>query len=121
MGATGLFAARWFHPLLDLSVRALPHAYRSVEAAIGTCIAMDIEGSGTWSLVREATGWAVCKGEGPEPDTTISLDPNTAWKTLYHAIRPEEARSRAHVQGDASLALPFFRARSVMVSAPDAE
>lgn len=117
VGAPGLTAPRWFGPLLDLSVRALPHAYRSVEAPAGTHLSVTVEGpgGGTWSLVRDGADWRVLAGAGAAPDASIRLDPETAWMTLYHALAPSQARARAHVEGDERLAAPFFRTRSVMV------
>ena len=122
LGDPGLYEPRWFRPLLDLSVRAFPHAYRALEAPAGTSLAVTVEGpsGGTWSLVREATGWRVLDGAPATPDASVRLDPETTWKSLYHAIDPSEARARARVEGDEGLAAPLFRARSVMVPGDDA-
>lgn len=117
VGAPGLFEPEWFQPLLDLSVRVLPHAYCDVEAKPGTSLVLEVDGpgGGTWSLVRDDATWAMHAGASPTPDATIVLDPDTAWKTLYHALDPNQARARARIEGEASLAAPFFRARSAMV------
>lgn len=117
VGAPGLFERRWLYPLLDLSVRVLPHAYRVVEAEAGTSVAVEVEGpgGGAWSILRGDAAWSVREGRPSAPGATIRLDPDTAWKSLYHALDPAEARSRADVEGDESLAAPFFGARSVMV------
>jgi hypothetical protein len=55
VGAPGLLERRWMHPLLDLSFRALPHAYRATDAPQGTAITVRVTGEagGTWSLIRE--------------------------------------------------------------------
>jgi uncharacterized protein (TIGR03083 family) len=117
VGAPGLFERRWLAPLLDLSVRALPHAYRAVEASEGATVTVEVtgEGGGEWTLRREGD-WGIYAGSPALPSTTrVRLDPDTAWKTLYHALTPEAARERAEVEGDEELAAPLFRARSVMV------
>ena len=50
-----------------------------------------------------------------EPGYTADL-----FRPLHSALDVPTARARAHVEGDESLALPFFRARSVMVTRPGA-
>ena len=117
VGAPGLLDKTWFAPLLDLSVRALPHAYRTVEAEVGTHITIEVSGEsgGAWSLVREDASWRIFSGPAPAPNARIQLDPETAWRSLYHALPPDEAHARAHIDGDDALATPFFATRSVMV------
>lgn len=117
VGAPSLFERRWLYPLLDLSVRALPYAYRGIEAAPGASIVVEVDGpgGGAWSLVRGEATWTVYQDAAPSPDALIRLDADTAWKSLYHALELDEARSRARVEGDEALAAPFFGTRSVMV------
>ncbi|MEL7060661.1 MAG: maleylpyruvate isomerase N-terminal domain-containing protein [Acidobacteriota bacterium] len=117
VGAPPFFDPRWFQPLLDVSMRVLPTAYRSVQAETGATLAVEVDGSGVgWALVRSAGRWELFEGSPQRFDARIDLDPETAWKTLYHALDPQTARSRARVVGDESLAAPFFAARSVMVA-----
>lgn len=122
IGAPGLFARRWLYPLLDLSVRALPYAYRATKAGIGMSVVVEVEGpgGGVWSLVKGEVTWAVYHDAAPSPEAAIRLDADTAWKSLYHALVPSEARARAHVEGDEALAAPFFGTRSVMVATASA-
>lgn len=126
-----LLEPRWLEPLLDFSMRALPHAYRQVAGdpgatlvvQIGTNRQIDPEPpvvsangvSWAWSLVREAQGWTLWRGQASNPRTILSLDPETAWQSLFHALSPEEAQKRARINGDTSFAEPFFQTRSVMV------
>jgi uncharacterized protein (TIGR03083 family) len=55
VGAPGLLERPWLPPLLDLSFRALPHAYRAVDAPHGTAVVVRVTGEagGAWSLVRK--------------------------------------------------------------------
>ncbi|HEX2203171.1 MAG TPA: maleylpyruvate isomerase N-terminal domain-containing protein [Longimicrobium sp.] len=119
VGAPGLLERRWLHPLLDLSFRALPHAYRAADAPPGTAGAVTVSGEagGTWSLVREEARWRLHRGRAPAAAAGVTLDPDSAWRLLYNALPAAEARRRARVEGDASLAEPLFAARSVMVQA----
>lgn len=117
VGAPGLFEHQWLYPLLDISMRALPHAYRAVEACSGASVVIEVTGpgGGAWSLVRGEVAWTVYRDAAPSPEAAIRLDPDTAWKSLYNALEPAEARARARVEGEELLAAPFFGTRSVMV------
>ena len=117
VGAPGLLERRWLHPLLDLSFRALPHAYRATGAADGTTVLVRVTGEagGTWSLVREGDVWGLYRGTAAAAMTEVSLDPDTVWRLLYNALPGSEARRRAQIDGNAALAEPLFAMRSVMV------
>lgn len=117
VGAPGLMERRWLHPVLDLSFRALPHAYRATEAPPGAAIIVRVTGDagGTWSLVREGVRWQLYRDAAPDPATDVTLDPDSAWRLLYNALPITVARQRARIQGNASLAEPLFAARSIMI------
>jgi hypothetical protein len=117
VGAPGLLRRRWLHPLLDLSVRALPRAYGAVDAAPGTAVVLDVdaEDENVWSVVRQASGWEVFRGAAPDAVTRVRVDADTAWRLLYNALSPDAARARVAIEGEAALAEPMLRARSVMV------
>ena len=111
VGAPLLLTARWLAPLLDFSVRALPRAYASLDAAKGTAVSIYIDGE-PWTVVREGERWVLYQGAPESPTTTIRIDADTAWRVFYNAQR---GRAAAVVSGDATLAEPLFRTRSVMV------
>ena len=111
VGAPALLVARWLAPLLDFSVRALPRAYEPLDAPEGTTVSIYIDGE-PWSVRREGGSWALYEGADDAPTTTIRLDADTAWRLFYNAPR---GRAAAVVSGDATLAEPLFRTRSVMV------
>ena len=117
VGAPLLLERRWLFPLLDLSLRALPHAYRAVDASIGTALTIRISGEAgdAWTLVREGSEWTLFRGAVPDPAVAVTLDPDSVWRLLYNALPTGQARERARVDGDTSLAEPLFRVRSVMV------
>jgi uncharacterized protein (TIGR03083 family) len=117
VGAPGLLQPRWLDPLLDLSVRAFPRAYRDVAAPVGTAVGFEVEGdvSRAWSLVRESSDWRVWRGRAARPAASAHTDADTAWRLLYNALTPEAARARLTTAGDGALLEPLFKARSVMV------
>jgi hypothetical protein len=113
----GLLQTRWFDPLMDLSVRALPRAYRDVSADAGTAVLLEVTGTktGVWSVVRDASAWRVLRGRAENATASISTDADSAWRLLYNALSPDDARRRVKVLGNQLLAEPMFAARSVMV------
>jgi uncharacterized protein (TIGR03083 family) len=117
VGAPGLIAREWLHPLLDISVRALPHAWREVSAEDGTAVWIEVTGEagGSWSLVRRDGTWELFRGEPEDPACRVTLSDDTAWRLLYNALPPDRARVRIAVTGESTLAEPLLRARSVMV------
>jgi uncharacterized protein (TIGR03083 family) len=117
VGAPGLLQPRWLDPLLDLSVRAFPRAYRDVAAPVGSAVGFEVPGNPprSWSVVRADSGWAVMRGRAERPAAEVRADADAAWRLLYNALPPEAARTRLTTSGDAALLEPLFRARSVMV------
>lgn len=117
VGASGLLERRWFHPVLELSVRALPRAYEGTGLPEGTAIVFEVPGDagGRWTVRRDGVSWTVWGGAPADPSAVVQLEPDNAWRLLYHALPPELARGRAQITGDPALAEPLFRARAVMV------
>jgi hypothetical protein len=72
------------------------------------------EAGGTWSLVREAEGWALRMGPAAEPAARIRLDQDAAWRLFFKALPPATAAERVAIDGDASLARPYLSALAVM-------
>jgi len=116
-----LLTYEWCYPALDLSVRALPHAYREVEASDGSALLISVAGTGPapwsadWTLRREDGRWSVWRGRTPIVSATVVADADTMWRLLYNALPANAARERMAVDGESSLAEPLFETRSVMV------
>jgi len=116
VGAPGLTGRRLMHPVLDAFLRALPHAYRSVEAEEGTAIAVEIAGEAgeEWALVREGGRWRLYEGTPEAPKARVSMSQDTAWRRMTKGITREQAAERSQVTGDRSLGEPVFEMISVM-------
>lgn len=112
-----LLVFRWLDPLLDFSVRALPHAYGEVEAPEGTALSLIVPGDSgwAWTLAQEGGRWSLYRGEADRPATRVTVEPPAAWRLFYNALPPEAAREKVSIQGDETLAGPLLRTRSVMV------
>jgi hypothetical protein len=117
VGAAPLASRRWLHPVLALSMFALPHAFRRTEAPEGAALVISIDGEagGLWSLVREAGRWSVRAGAEPDHSAAVRMDADTAWRLFFNALKPQERESRIEATGDERLCATFMTARAVMV------
>lgn len=116
VGAPLLLEDTWTKPLFELSVYCLPRVYEGEAAEIGTRVQVVIEGAGggTWSITHRDSHWVLEKGENPDPETTVYLSPDEAWRLFYNALTAEQ-QAAIRIEGDKSLAQPLLTARSVMV------
>ena len=117
-----LLDARWYRPLLDLSVRALPKSYADVAAAPDTAVTFavttgDIASDllGAWTLVREGERWSLYEGAAAEATTAVRATADAAWRLLYNALRSPVPPTALAIDGDRRLAGPLLRTRSVVI------
>ena len=106
VGKPGLKECRYFAPVLDAFVRALPWTYRDVAAPEGTSVQLTISGEagGAWCLRREGGMWRLYVGAAEKASATVTLDPEDAWRLFTKGRSKEEVRPRARFEGDAQLA-----------------
>jgi uncharacterized protein (TIGR03083 family) len=116
-GRPRLLEPQWMLPLIEMSVRALPHAYAGVSAAAGTVVTLAVTGetTGAWSLLRDADRWEVRQGRPATPDALVTVAADDVWRMFYNGLPEAALRARVKVAGSADLAAPLLRARSVMV------
>jgi mycothiol maleylpyruvate isomerase-like protein len=116
VGAPPLTARRWLAPMLEISVRALPFAYRDTPAADGQTIAFIITGEagGSWSLRREDGHWSLFAGEARSPTVRVTIDQDSAWRLFFKALRRDEAARRVKIEGDRQLGEVVLGALAVM-------
>jgi uncharacterized protein (TIGR03083 family) len=117
VGAASLPDARYLHAVLDIAARGLPHAYRDVPAETGDVVVIDVIGpaGGQWTLVRERDRWTLSRGEPAEETARVQLDDEAAWKLLFNAMSASDALKAMSISGQAQLAAPLLKARSVIV------
>ena len=92
-GRAALERARWLKPVIDLSMRALPHRYAGTTAPEGAPFSWRSADprAETWSLVRRGDAWGLFAGRTGSPEATrISLDEDTAWRVFFKAL-PRDA------------------------------
>ena len=90
--------------VLDTFMRALPFAYRDVDAPRGTEIVVN-----DWTLVRE-DGWRLYAGASDDPATRVTIAPERAWKIFTR----QKIDAQARVEGDARYAEGVLKMVSVL-------
>src|SRR5262245_14965057 len=115
VGAPGLVAPRWLRPVLEVSMRALPHAYRDVAAPGGMAVTVVVEGAagGTWARVRGSGAWGLFAGAAPAPVARVRMSEDTAWR-LFFGVPMADARARLAIEGDEGLGAVVLRAIAIM-------
>jgi len=108
-GAPVLTGKRWLHPVLDISMRALPHAYRHVQAPPTTSVTFEVTGEagGQWTLVREADRWRLFTGALDHAAAHVRLDQDAAWRMFFKQRSRDEVLASAAIAGRSDLAIPF--------------
>jgi uncharacterized protein (TIGR03083 family) len=115
-GAPPLYEARFFVPVLDTFVRALPHTYRHTDAPEGTHVSLVILApeptDDPWrlqySLVRRGGAWHLLQPFDSDPDASVTIDGDTAWRLFTKGIGRPDAVSRSVIEGERALAEKLF-------------
>lgn len=119
VGAPLLLAPRWVDPLFDIAVRALPAAYAETTADPGTALVFEVtvddEAPRTWTLSRSADAWTLHRGSRTPAHSIVRTTADSAWRVFFNALPESEARAAVTISGDAALAEPLIRARSVVL------
>lgn len=116
VGKQALFTKELFGPFIDTFMYALPHTYRNVDAAIGTTVQVIIttDIGGEWIICKQAQGWQFVSSINTEPNGSLSIDPNTAWKLFSKSMQPADALPFVELAGDKTLAANALQMVSVM-------
>jgi uncharacterized protein (TIGR03083 family) len=91
-------------PVIDTFVRALPYAYREVEAHDGTAIVLRIDDAG-WTLMRDQSRWQLYAGATDLPVTSVTMTGDAAWRVFTK----QKIDPRAQIDGEASYAEALLR------------
>jgi uncharacterized protein (TIGR03083 family) len=102
----GLMTPELYHPVLDCFVRGLPHAYRDVEAPIGTLLLLEISGDcgGRWCLSKGSTRWHLVRPLEAEIVSRVTIPQELAWRVFTKGIDRNSARAQIHIEGKQDLA-----------------
>jgi uncharacterized protein (TIGR03083 family) len=116
VGIPGLKEPRFFAPILDAFVRAMPYTYQDVTAPEGACVTLEISGDsgGLWTIQREREGWTFYIGAKQPPDAQVIIDQEDAWRLFTRGIDPAQVRARASLTGKENLGDKVFQMVSII-------
>lgn len=105
-GKPGFKDPKYFAPVIDTFVRALPRTYKEMSADDNTLISLNITGDagGKWFLLRENDSWNLYVDVDRQPQAELSIDQDVAWRLFTKGIGKQEARKLATFDGDQTLA-----------------
>jgi hypothetical protein len=94
-----------YHPVLDCFMRALPYAYRNIDAQPGTFLQFDISGEcgGRWRLLREANAWRLTPAATGKAAAVTSIPQAIAWRVFTKGINRAAATAQTEVAGNGEL------------------
>jgi uncharacterized protein (TIGR03083 family) len=101
----GLKDRKFFHPVLDTFVRALPHTYRDVTVRDTTAVKLVVTGEAgdVWYLVREVNGWSLYKAVELQAASVVTMDQEICWRLFTKGIDKKRARASCTIEGDIGL------------------
>lgn len=115
-GRPPLYQAELLAPVLETFARGLPFAFRSVDAADGMRVAVNVNGPVTlgWTLRREAGAWSLWSGADPQATASVTLPADLAWRVWTKGVKPEAALEQMETRGGAAWSHPLARFVAIM-------
>lgn len=105
VGKPGLKQPKYFSPVLESFIRALPRTYHETIADENTSVTVTITGQsgGRWSILRKDMDWNLYSGAPAEPNAEVIIDQEIAWRLFTRGISQNLAREQAIIKGNQTL------------------
>ena len=112
----GMKEVRFFAPILDAFLRAMPYTYRDISAPEGTCVSLCINGDagGQWTIRQEDKEWILYTGAEQPLDAKVTIDQEEAWRLFTKGIDPNRVRARSSIAGAEDLGVRIFQMVSII-------
>jgi uncharacterized protein (TIGR03083 family) len=119
VGRPGLLTPRFYAPVLETFMCALPRAYREVNAPQGTICQVAVSGDsgGIWQVTRRDGDWTLDIGAVASPADVAArttLPEDIAWRVFTKGIAASEARPQITIEGDEQLGVVVLRALAIV-------
>jgi uncharacterized protein (TIGR03083 family) len=112
----GIMTREFYFPVLDCFMRALPHAYRNVDAKPGSLAQFHVKDDcgGSWYLYRDGAAWKLIASPGGETISKTTIPQEIAWRIFTKGIGREEAAAQVRVTGDQEVGLHILKMISIV-------
>lgn len=106
VGRPGLKQPKYFSPVLDAFIRALPRTYEATNSDENTSVSISITGDagGRWSVLRENGVWNLYTGAPDKPTAEVFIGQDIAWRLFTRGIDQDAALKQMIFKGDQTLA-----------------
>lgn len=117
VGAASPVNAAHLGAVIAIAMRGLPHAFRDTAAETGAAVVVAVTGpaGGTWTVMREPTGWMLACGEPATAAARVRLSDDAMWRLVCNALDAAAAARAIEIDGDRRLAAPISGARAMIV------
>ena len=116
VGRPGLKEPRYFAPIVDAFVRALPYTYKDTPAPKGVSVNLIIEGDsgGEWAIQVDTENWELFVGREREFTSEVVIEQEDAWRLFTKGINQEVVIRRSTIRGNEGLGLKLFDMVSII-------
>ena len=116
VGKPGLKQPKYFSPILETFIRALPRTYHETTADENTSVTVTINGpsGGRWSVLRASMNWNLFSGAPAEPNAEVIIDQDIAWRLFTRGINQNLAREQVIIKGNQALGLKVLEMVSII-------
>ncbi len=113
-GKEGIMTTTYFAPLMETYIRALPHTFREVEAAVGTIVEVRVIDAGRWFLQKSEDHWELISNPDVASSAAVQLEGTVAWQLFSKNIRPNNISEGISLTGDERLGKQVLQMVAVM-------
>jgi hypothetical protein len=105
VGRPGADSEQLMAPVIDTFQRAVPHTLRDLYPADGTCVQIQVTGTGggTWTAQRRDAIWTIDRGPAAQSAALVELSSDCFWRVATRGMTVETAREQALISGDQTL------------------
>jgi uncharacterized protein (TIGR03083 family) len=116
VGKSGLLDQRFFEPLMDIFMMALPFTFDKVNAPAETFLEVRVTGDfqKSWFLKKASDKWHLVNFADTIPDAAVELPGELAWKLFCKNLRPHDIMDKVKISGDRELGKNVLEMVSVM-------
>lgn len=116
VGAPSILNPEFYHPFLQICMKALPYHYLCMDAREGSVVRIEIVGDagGVWCIQQLSGSWCFADS-ADQADSMVFIDQNIAWMLFSKAIDINQAAQFWQVIGNKQLGAHALSMRTFMV------
>jgi uncharacterized protein (TIGR03083 family) len=115
-GINSLKTRRYLHPALSTFIYALPRTYQDFPAPENTVVAFQLTGEAAdiWYLIKEAEAWALYDDTDLEPEATVTMPEDAAWRMFTKGIDTVTLQKASQITGKQALGSQLLKTVAIL-------